>query len=69
VFALKANTGALLWSYATGGGIQASFAVERGVIYVASADTYLYALDATTGVKLWDYLSGGFYTSSPTAAN
>jgi outer membrane protein assembly factor BamB len=69
VFALNASTGTLLWRYATGDGIQASFAVERGVIYVASADSYLYALDATTGAKLWDYLSGGFYTSSPTAAN
>jgi glucose dehydrogenase len=68
VYALNASTGDLLWNYITGDGIQASLAVERGVVYVASADGYLYALAATTGHKLWSY-SGGFYTSSPAAAN
>jgi outer membrane protein assembly factor BamB len=68
VFALNASTGALMWSFPTNAGIQASFAVGAGVVYVASVDNYLYALNATTGGELWRY-SGGFYTSSPAMAN
>jgi outer membrane protein assembly factor BamB len=57
-----------MWSYATGDGIQASFAVTNGVVYVASADGNVYALDANSGVMKWKY-PAGVYTSSPAVAN
>ena len=69
VYALKASTGALLWSYATGGGIEYSPpVVANGVVYVSSDDGKLYALNASTGRPLWSYAAGGFETS-PAVAN
>ena len=46
VYALNASTGAKLWSYATGNGVDSSPAVVNGVVYVGSEDGNLYALDA-----------------------
>ena len=36
VYALNASTGAMLWSYTTGGGVYSSPAVANGVVYVGS---------------------------------
>jgi outer membrane protein assembly factor BamB len=36
VYALNASTGALLWSYPTGGGLTPSPSVVNGVMYVGS---------------------------------
>ena len=46
VYALKASTGALLWSYATGNGVYSSPAVANGVVYIGSDDGNVYALNA-----------------------
>jgi outer membrane protein assembly factor BamB len=43
VYALNASTGALLWSFATGGNVISSPAVVNGVVYVGSGDHTLYA--------------------------
>ena len=51
IYALDANTGALVWrSYNTGSG---SPTVANGVLYAGSMDTNLYALNASTGAPIW----------------
>lgn len=63
-------TNTLLWSYATGGGIDyGSPAVVNGVVYVSSDDHYLYALNAATGAYIWSYKTGGKIDSSPAVAD
>jgi outer membrane protein assembly factor BamB len=47
VYALKASTGALLWSYTTGNEVWSSPAVANGVVYVGGDDFKVYAF----GVK------------------
>jgi len=70
VYALSATTGALLWSYTTGGHVWSSPSVANGVVYVGSDNTNLYALNASTGALLWSYTTGGqVYMSSPAVAN
>ena len=49
VYALKASTGAKLWSYRTGDFVDSSPAVANGVVYVGSSDGDVYALNASTG--------------------
>ncbi len=58
LYALNASTGALLWSYATGGPVWSSPAVVNGVVYVGSGTNNVYALNASTGAKLWSYATG-----------
>jgi outer membrane protein assembly factor BamB len=69
LYALNASTGAKLWSYATGGAVNASPAVANGVVYFSSGN--LYALNASTGVKLWSFSAAPDFAlySSPTVAN
>lgn len=75
VYALNANTGAVIWQYATGGfyiDSGSSPAVASGVVYVGpvgSSDNNVYALDAGTGALIWKYTTGDFIYSSPTVAN
>jgi len=72
VYALKASTGAKLWSYTTGAMVYISSpAVAKGVVYIGSFDDNVYALNASTGAKLWSYTTignQGVY-SSPTVVN
>jgi outer membrane protein assembly factor BamB len=45
LYALNASTGALLWSYATQGGVQSSPAVVNGVVYFGSGGSvYAFAM-------------------------
>jgi len=69
VYALKASTGAKLWTYTTSSGVLSSPAVANGVVYVGSDDDNVYALDADTGVLLWSYATGSNVVSSPAIAN
>ena len=69
MYALNANTGALLWKYATGGTVDSSPTVANGAVYIASNDGILYALNAGTGAKLWDFTTGDSAGSSPAVAN
>ncbi len=69
VHALNASTGALLWSFITGGAVSSSPAVVNGVVYVGSEDHKVYALDASTGALDWSYTTGGAVTSSPAVVN
>lgn len=49
VYALSAATGAVLWSYATGGVVASSPAVADGVVYTGSGDDNVYAFDLSAG--------------------
>jgi len=68
VYALDAVTGALRWSYSTGGQAYSSPAVADGVVYVGSSDNKLYALDAATGALKWSYTTGSRVDASPAVA-
>jgi eukaryotic-like serine/threonine-protein kinase len=66
VYAVKASTGSVLWSYKTGGAVDSSPAVVNGVVYIGSDDGKLYALNASTGAKIWSFTTGAeIATSSP----
>ncbi len=58
LFALDAQTGAKLWSYATGGEIYSSPAVAKDVVYIAGGDGNVAALKASDGGVVWNYPTG-----------
>jgi hypothetical protein len=64
VYAIDAETGDALWTFATGDAVYSSPTVQDGVVYVGSHDQNLYALDASTGSKLWHFATGGAVFSS-----
>jgi outer membrane protein assembly factor BamB len=51
VYALNGKTGALLWTYATGGQVWSSPAVANGVVYVGSDDGKVHAFELKKGSK------------------
>ena len=66
---MNAATGALIWKFATGGGVFSSPAVADGVVFVGSWDAKVYALNATTGAQVWSYSADyWWYWSSPAVA-
>ena len=65
-FAPAANT--TIWSFPTGGAVNASPAVSDGVVYVPSSDGCLYALNFSTGDPIWKATSGGPYYTPAVAA-
>lgn len=68
VFALNANTGALIWNYATVGPPYGSPAVAFGWVYVVGGDVY--SLDANTGSLHWQWQSPNHDCKySPTLVN
>ena len=69
VYALRASTGAKLWSAITTRTVVSSPAVANGVVYVGSFDDLVYAFDASTGAGLWGTDLGDLVVSSPTVAN
>jgi len=69
VYALDATTGALLWSYTTGGAVDSSPTVADGTVYVGSNDHKIYALNQTTGTLIWNYTTEGIVYSSPALAD
>jgi outer membrane protein assembly factor BamB len=70
VYALDSSTGALLWSFDTGGDpAEASPAVVDGVVYVSSLSHKVFALNAATGSLLWSRGVHAGTGSSPSVAN
>lgn len=66
VYALNASSGALVWSYSTGGGASSSPAIADGVMYIGYAGG-VDALDAYSGNRLWTFTTGKLVSySSPT---
>jgi outer membrane protein assembly factor BamB len=66
--ALKATTGARVWSYPLSCATS-SPVVANGIVYVGSPDSNVYALNALTGANLWSYKTAGSLNSSPAVAN
>src|SRR5947207_10319470 len=60
--------GGVKWTFKTGGPIVASPAIADGVVYIPSADSYLYAIDQETGKEKWKYKSRMPIASSPAIA-
>lgn len=58
----------LKWVFPTGGAIVSSPAVAAGVVYVGSADGFLYAVEAATGKLRWKFAAHGDVNSSPAVA-
>jgi hypothetical protein len=54
--ALKQLTG-IKWKFKTEGHIFSSPAIADGVVFIGSADTYLYAVDQQTGQQKWKALN------------
>ncbi len=51
LYALDAITGAILWSYSMGDGIDSSPAVVNGVVYIGSYDGKVYAFHISSKTK------------------
>ena len=68
VHCLEAETGKLLWTFATKGRVESSPAVAAGRVYVGSKDGRFYVLDLETGKKLWEFLAGSPISASPALA-
>ena len=58
VYAADAQTGTLIWKFATKDVVHASPAVVNGVVYIGSWDSYFYAIDAETGLEKWSLKTG-----------
>jgi len=62
VYAVNANSGALIWKYRTGGKVYSRPGVGGGAVYVGSDDGHLYALSAAARARhrlLWRYPGDG----------
>jgi eukaryotic-like serine/threonine-protein kinase len=64
VYALQTSNGALLWRYATEGGVCSALVVHDRV-YLCSADGVVSALQTSTGSLLWQYTILGFVFETP----
>ncbi len=65
--ALDGGSGEGVWSYATGGKVFSSPAVDSvsGVLVVGSSDNYIYGLDARSGELRWRVVTGKSVLGSP----
>ena len=68
MYALRADTGDLVWRYETVGGATAPIVVDRGTVYVTLPDGRLDGLNASTGELLWQYEMGGDTMVTPTVS-
>jgi outer membrane protein assembly factor BamB len=65
VYAVDSRTGALKWSYLTGGAVGTSGAIgPDGTVYFGSYDGYEYALYGQTGALRWKFHTNGPIQSS-----
>ena len=69
MYARDAQTGAPLWTFATGGAIRHSAAVYEGRVLFGSYDGRFYALDAVQGDCQWQFQTGGGIATAPAVAN
>ncbi|MCI4323518.1 MAG: PQQ-binding-like beta-propeller repeat protein [Thermoplasmata archaeon] len=59
VVGLNSSTGALIWTFVTGGAVTAPALISGGTVYVGSNDHSVYALHQATGVKIWSFKTQG----------
>jgi eukaryotic-like serine/threonine-protein kinase len=57
------------WRVQTGGDVNSSPTIVRGVVYVGSGDGLLYALDVRSGATRWTFDAGSPVASSPAVAD
>lgn len=71
IVAVDGDTGAVIWSYSTGGAVNSSPAIDiaANLLIVGSNDDHLYALNLTNGALVWSQNTGGGVSSSPTIVN
>ncbi len=55
VYALDENSGKEIWSYTTGGRVDSSPTIYKGMAIFGSADGYIYALGADDGELVWRF--------------
>jgi outer membrane protein assembly factor BamB len=68
MYALNANTGAIVWQYYAGYGNFFGFsipAVVDGVVYIGNDNNVVYALNASNGSLNWQFTTGNFVNCSP----
>lgn len=58
VYAVDAQTGLLVWKFATGDVVHASPAIANNTVFIGSWDSNLYALDADSGQEKWHFKAG-----------
>ncbi|WP_413668745.1 PQQ-binding-like beta-propeller repeat protein [Mucilaginibacter sp. Mucisp86] len=70
LYALNANTGALIWKYTAQGGMEYSSPVlVNGILYIGSVDHNMYALDPVTGALKWKFATQSSIMSVPAIVN
>jgi eukaryotic-like serine/threonine-protein kinase len=69
LYALSADSGKILWKFATGDKIRATPTVDQGTVYIGSWDKLLYAVDSQTGNLRWASPVGGQVQSTSVVAN
>ncbi len=69
LYALKADSGNLLWKYKTDGGIVSRPAVEGDSVFIGSEDNRLHVVSARNGGLAWTYYTKGPIRSSPFVAH
>ncbi len=69
LWALDASTGAVRWTFPTGGPVDSTPAVSAGAVFVTSYFGDLFAVDAGTGAELWSHPIGNYAFSSPAVAD
>lgn len=69
VYALSASTGAIEWTFQTGGPVKGALAQGGNRVFVGSYDGHVYALDAAGGQLFWRTAAGyGRFYSTPAVA-
>src|SRR5262249_11702092 len=53
VYALDEHTGAIRWTFHTGGAVKGAVALAGGRLYAGSYDGHVYALSPATGKEIW----------------
>ncbi|MCH7634773.1 MAG: PQQ-binding-like beta-propeller repeat protein, partial [Proteobacteria bacterium] len=70
VWAFDAETGQIVWQYSTDGYVDASPAVDLGMVFVPSCDGKMYAFLQENGEDpAWTYTTGSMDMSSPVVYN
>ena len=69
LYAVNANTGMYLWSYAKGSQTSSSPAVANGLVFVGGHDNAVFAVHAQTGTLAWKFATGNAVWGAPSVAN
>lgn len=69
LYAVKTESGKLLWKYETDGGIVSRPAIQADSVFVGSEDHRLHVVSTRSGSLLWTYYTKGPIRSSPFIAH